>query len=115
MSKSKIIREYLRATMKYITPGLWGRYGYWENGKQPQPHKGSMEAAPGLTIGTTGHTEPIARFSGYGHDVSINADYVTVLVNSAKDLLDDIDSLELENELLREKISRIKSGNDITS
>lgn len=104
MKTRKEVRTYLREVRKKVTSGMWGRYGFWESGKPPQPHKGATEPAAGLTIGSTGHTEPIARVSGYMHNVEANADYITVVINHIPDLLDDIDELEEENELLKQQI-----------
>lgn len=109
MKTSKEVREYLRELRKKITPGLWGRFGYWREGKPPQPVQTPLEAAPGLSVGSTRHTEPVARFNGYGTDVEANADFVTILVNHIDDLLNDLDELEEENWLLKETIA--KSGN----
>lgn len=109
MKINKEIREYLRELRSKVTPGLWGRFGYWKQNLPPQPTKTPLEAAPGLTIGSTRHTEPIARFNGYGMDVQANADFVTVLVNHIDDLLNDLDELEEENWLLKETIAQ--SGN----
>ena len=111
MKITKEIRAYLRELRKKVTPGLWGRHGYWKNSQPPQPTKGPFEAAPGLTIGSTRHTEPIARFSGYGMDVEANADYVTVAVNHVEDLLNDLDELEEENRILKEMLQRVGDKN----
>lgn len=109
MKINKEIREYLRELRKKVTPGLWGRHGYWKQNVAPQPTKGVFEAAPGLSIGSTRHTEPVARFNGYGMDVEANADFVTVLVNHIDDILNDLDELEEENWLLKETLLS-KSG-----
>jgi hypothetical protein len=111
MKITKEIREYLRELRKRVTPGLWGRFGYWKKNVPPQPTKGALEAAAGLSIGSTRHTEPVARFSGYGMDVEANADYVTVLVNHIEDLLNDLDELEEENWLLKETLKKNGSKN----
>ncbi len=111
MKINKEIREYLRTLRKKVTPGLWGRFGYWKDNLPPQPIKGALEPAPGLSIGSTRHTEPIARFSGYGMDVEANADYVTVIVNHLEDLLNDLDELEEENKLLKEIMQRTGQKN----
>lgn len=109
MKTTKEVRQFLREAKKKITSGFWGRYGNWNN-KPPQPYKGVMEAAPGLTIGATGNVEPIARISGYKHDVEANADFITVAINHIGDLLDDLDELEEENEILIDRIKRMESG-----
>ena len=111
MKINKEIREYLRELRKKVTPGLWGRFGYWKNNTPPQPMKGALEPAPGLSIGSTRHTEPVARFNGYGMDVEANADYVTVVVNHIEDLLSDIEELELENNLLKELLAKTTGKN----
>lgn len=111
MKITKDVRQYLRELRKKVTPGLWGRFGYWKNSVPPQPVKGTLEAAPGLSIGSTRHTEPVARFNGYGMDVEANADYVTVLVNYIEDLLNDLDELEEENWLLKETLQRNSGKN----
>ena len=111
MKINKEIREYLRELRKKVTPGLWGRFGYWKQNVPPQPIKGALEAAPGLSIGSTRHIEPVARFNGYGMDVEANADYVTVLVNHIDDLLNDLDELEEENWLLNETLQKSGSKN----
>jgi hypothetical protein len=54
-------------------PGPWGRMG--SPGKPVVPTQGSMEAAPGLTIGSIGNTEPIARFSGYLMPLEANVEF----------------------------------------
>lgn len=109
MKINKEVREYLRVLRKKVTPGLWGRHGYWHNNLPPQPIKGALESAPGLSIGSTRYTEPVARFHGYGMDVEANVDYVTVVINHVEDLLNDLDELEEENWLLKETL--LKSGN----
>lgn len=107
MKTSKEVREFLRELRKKVTPGLWGRFGYWKNNVPPQPTKTVLEATPGLSIGSTRNMEPVARFSGNsGMDVQANADYVTVLVNHIEDLLNDLDELEEENWLLKETLQR---------
>lgn len=111
MKITKEVREYLRELRKKITPGLWGRFGYWKQNQPPQPTKTPLEASPGLSIGSTRHTEPIARFNGYGMDVEANADFVTVLINHIDDLLNDLDELEEENWLLKETIAHAGNKN----
>jgi hypothetical protein len=44
--------------------------------------QGSLEAAPGLTIGSPHHSEPIARFSGYLMNAEANADRAIACVNA---------------------------------
>lgn len=109
MKISKEIREYLRILRTKVTPGLWGRFGLWQQSRAPQPSKLAFEAAPGLSIGSTQSHYQIARFNGYGMDVEANADYVTLIVNHFEDLLNDLDELEEENCLLKETLAR--SGN----
>jgi len=111
MKINKEVRTYLRELRKKITPGLWGRFGYWRQNTPPQPTQTPLEAAPGLSIGSTRHTEPIARFNGHGCDVEANADFVTVLINHIDDLLNDLDELETENWLLRETIAASNNKN----
>ena len=106
MKINKEIRKYIRELRIKVTPGLWGRFGLWQQSKAPQPTKLAFEATPGLSIGSTQSHYQIARFSGYGMDVASNADYVTIVVNHIEDLLNDLDELEEENSLLREILQR---------
>jgi hypothetical protein len=46
-----------------------------------KPWKAYMEASPGLTIGTTDHTEPFCRVSGYLRDAKANAELLVKLLN----------------------------------
>jgi hypothetical protein len=103
MKTTKELRKALRSARKHITTGLWGIYGVWQNNQPPEPEKNVWEASPGLSIGSTGKVEHIARFSGTGHDVQANVNYTTLAVNYLNDALDDIDELEEENEILRER------------
>ena len=52
------------------TEGPWGRYG---TGK---PMQGKLEAAPGLSIGSVTHTEPLCRVSGYLLPLEANAEFI---------------------------------------
>ena len=110
MKTKREVRDYLRQMRKGVTSGLWGRWGFWSGGSKPLPHKSATEIAPGLSIGSTGHIEALARFNGYQHDCQKNADYVSVLVNHIEDLLDDLDELEEENSDLLDLIERMKKG-----
>jgi hypothetical protein len=108
MKRHSEIREYLRQARNKISAGLWGVWGLWRDEKRPQPTKTPFEVSPGLSIGTTSSTQPLARLSGYGHNCEANADYITILVNSIDVLLDDLDELEKENVALKELLD--KSG-----
>ena len=55
----------LKALEAAMTAGPWGLYGPLA--------EGTMEAAPGQSIGSVTHTEPIARFSGYLLPAEANA------------------------------------------
>src|SRR6266516_3881891 len=94
----KDIIAYLKEAKKKITPGQWGIFGYWRNGSRPEPVQTPFETAPGLSIGTTSSTNPLARFNGYGHSVEANADFVSVLVNHIDDILNAYEELEEENK-----------------
>ncbi len=48
-----------------ICDAVYPDWGYYGGPDAMEPKQGSLEAAPGLTIGTPHNTEPIARFSGY--------------------------------------------------
>jgi hypothetical protein len=50
-----------------------------------KPWTAFMEAAPGLTIGTTDHTEPFCRVSGYLRDVEANTELLIRLLNGTKE------------------------------
>jgi hypothetical protein len=65
--------EEIKTRCEKATPGPWDRYGDYRFPIKPQ--QGSLEAAPGLSIGSVTHTEPIARFSGYLMPVEENADF----------------------------------------
>lgn len=67
------------------TPGPWYPMldGPRIDRKEWEPWLALMEAAPGLTIGSVGHTEPICRVSGYLRPVEANAR----LIAAAPDLL----------------------------
>lgn len=115
MKTRKEVREYLRKAREKITRGTWGLYGLWQNGMPPQPHKAELEAAPSISIGSTGEMEAVARFNGYKHDCMSNANYITILVNHIEDMLDDLDELEEENQILRDLIRRMKEGKNVSS
>ena len=74
-------------TLAAMTSGVWGvmRDGPEGDGK---PWTAHMEVAPGLTIGTTTHTEPIARISGYLLPAEANAVGIMLLRRSAPAALD---------------------------
>ena len=67
------------------TPGPWYPMldGPRIDRKEWEPWLALMEAAPGLTIGSVGHTEPICRVSGYLRPVEANARFIA----AAPDLL----------------------------
>jgi hypothetical protein len=102
----KDIIAYLRELKKSITPNLWGRMGYWHNSRQPIPVQTPLEAAPGLSIGSMGNNYAIARFSGYGHSVEANADFVSVVVNHIDDIMNAYEELEEENKHLIKLLSK---------
>lgn len=67
------------------TPGPWGPMadgGATEN-EAWTPKQGALESAPGITIGSVHHTEPICRVSGYFLPLLPNAR----LIASAPELL----------------------------
>ena len=79
--------DKIEAAIKQGTPspGPWAPMG---DGPKPdrkpwEPWTAFMEAAPGLTIGSAGHTEPVCRVSGYLRPVVANAR----LIAAAPDLL----------------------------
>lgn len=113
--KYKEIAVYLQKQYKNITHGPWGRFGFWNDAKAPSPNKSSTEIVPGLTVGAVGHMEPIARFSGYKHNVEENADFVCNVINHIPDLLNYISELEEENEILIQRILRAKDDKNILS
>ena len=53
------------AESEKICEAVYPDWNYFGGPDAKEPKQGSMEAAPGLTIGTPHNTEPIARFSGY--------------------------------------------------
>jgi hypothetical protein len=80
----------LWALHEAATPDRWGRYG------SAEPTQGAFEAAPGLTIGSNRHTEPIARFSGYLLPVEANADCAAAARNALPALLRRLAAAEAE-------------------
>ena len=68
------------------TPLPWGPYG--EPDKRWEPTQGTLEAAPGLTIGSPANTEPICRVSGYLQPLQANADFIVKATNCHYDLLE---------------------------
>jgi hypothetical protein len=70
-------------------PGPWGRYG--------ELRRGILEAAPGLSIGSVMHTEPIARFSGYMMNAETNADLVALMRNALLALLRVVERMRAEH------------------
>jgi len=58
--------------MRYCEEAVEGPWGYYGSEVATQ---GAWEAAPGLSVGSVKHTEPIARFSGYLMDPRCNADF----------------------------------------
>jgi len=74
------------------TKGTWGPYGSPD--KRWEPTRGSMEAAPGLTIGSTDNTEPICRVSGYLQPLEANADFICTAVNYHERLVEQVRALE---------------------
>ena len=70
---SDLVQKFREALAK-ISKWPWGIMadGPYGDGK---PWKAHMESAEGLTIGSSYHTEPIARLSGYLHPVEANADF----------------------------------------
>lgn len=73
------VETWLGTLVARMLVGMWGRYG--------SVGQGTLESAPGLCIGSVGHTEPIARFSGYLMDPETNADGVIALRNASPALL----------------------------
>ena len=61
--------------MSEHTPGPWDAFG--APGDQWIPKQGSLEAAPGLSIGSAHHTEPICRVNGYLLPLESNARLIT--------------------------------------
>ncbi len=61
--------------MSKHTPGPWGPMASLSDDETIAwtPIQGKLEAAPGLTIGSPHHTEPICRVSGYLQPVVANA------------------------------------------
>lgn len=51
-----------------------------------KPWQAYQEAAPGLTIGTTDHTEPLCRVSGYLRKVEAEANLIIESVNEQEAL-----------------------------
>jgi len=91
----------IEARANAAMPGPWGRYGDTRTGKV-EPRQGSMEAAPGLCIGSVQHTEPIARFSGYLMNVEANADFVVAARTDIPALIAEIRFLISQNDTLAE-------------
>lgn len=88
----------VRATLEKITPGTWGLYG---DPKHPEPSRGAFEAAPGLSIGSVTHTEPIARVSGYLHPVEANAALIAGAPVWLAQLCDRLETVTGERDALR--------------
>ena len=76
-------------------------WNYYGGPDAKEPKQGSLEAAPGLTVGTPHNTEPIARFSGYLMDVVANVEFV---IHARA----DIPALIAEVEKLREALEIIE-------
>ena len=75
------------------TPGPWGPMGPVD--KPWELNQGTLEAAPGITIGSVTHTEPICRVSGYLQPLEANAR----LIAAAPELLE---ACELAEAVLAE-------------
>lgn len=106
--------EELARRLEAATPGPWGRYGssidpLTGRDGPPRPSKGSLEAAPGLSIGSVQHTEPLARFSGYLLPVEANADLVVAAVNALPALLAEVRALRDDAEELRATREEIRA------
>lgn len=84
----------IRAREAVATPGPWGRYGWPGIDGVITPMIGYMEQSPGLNLGSTKHTEPIARFYGYMHPVEANTDFAAGAREDIPWLLDQIEQLE---------------------
>ena len=102
-------------------PGPWGPMG---DPRFPErlwlPTQGSMEAAPGLTIGTVHHTEPICRVSGYLQPVVENAHLIAAApeMYAALILVDDYFSnerepLSKECVTVRAALAKAQGENDV--
>ena len=103
--------DAIEKRLESATPGPWGYYG-GENADHPT--RGTLEAAPGLTIGSTCNTEPIARLSGYLLPVEANADFV---IHAPEDIKWLLARVKESDALLRElseavKTYRLLSGNE---
>ncbi len=78
------------------TAGPWGKYGHKE------PTQGSLEAAPGLSMGSIHHTEPIARFSGYLLPVEDNTNFCIEAREALPHWIVRAQAAETENKRLTE-------------
>ena len=86
----------IKARADEATEGPWSRYGWWCGHVPPGPVQGTLEAAPGLSIGSVAHTESIARFSGYQLPVEANADFCAHARTDVPDLLAEIELLQAQ-------------------
>lgn len=93
MERTPITDEELatiQARADAAAPGPWGRYGWSSVDGVVRPMQGAFEAAPGLSIGSFEHTEPIARFSGYLHPLEANVEFVIHPRKDIEDLLAEV-------------------------
>lgn len=100
----------IRAREQAATPGPWGRYGWPGPDGEIRPLQGAIEAAPGLSIGSVEHTEPIARFSGYLLPVEANADFSAHARQDIPYLLEQLDALRADLDTARTWSARWKSA-----
>lgn len=85
----------IEARVGMAVGGPWGimNDGPIGDGK---PWRAHMEPEAGLTVGSTVHTEPIARVSGYLMPVEANADFIA---HAREDILWLIEQLQMERSI----------------
>ena len=98
-----IDRAAIRARLEAATPSPWGRYG-------PEG-QGTMEAAPGQSIGSVTHTEPLARFSGYLLPCQANVELVIHAPSDLAALLAELARVEADKDVLAEQAESL--GRDV--